>query len=185
MRCSRGQPSAFAHHHARFRSSLSAPLLTCVILDWLNANAHGTHADATFGTKVDSNILNSYPSNALVSVARIGLAAVVLFSYPVMTLCARVCLIGIYDYFAACCCKKVDNDVGSHRVSEVEEPIIRASKALDLVRAAWHHMARRGCRAHTLDPTLMAGARPRPHDKRVWPHLSHDRHDHARGAVGD
>ena len=44
----------------------------------------------TFGDITPSNIIDAYPNNAPVAVARVGLSLVVIFSYPIMVFGVRL-----------------------------------------------------------------------------------------------
>jgi len=60
----------------------------------------------TFGGDVKPNLLNSYPtspSNPLVSAARLGIAFVCIFSYPIMTFAARASIGTIITTVATMC----------------------------------------------------------------------------------
>lgn len=59
---------------------------------------------STFGDRVQANILDSYPENGLVAVSRIGLAFVVIFSYPIQTFVARLSVASLTRVAAGGCC---------------------------------------------------------------------------------
>lgn len=52
--------------------------------------------DATFGNRVGSNILDSYPGGLLITTCRIGIAVLVLFSYPLQVHPCRASLLKIF-----------------------------------------------------------------------------------------
>ena len=54
-------------------------------------------ADATFGNRVGSNILDSYPGGLLITTCRIGIAVLVLFSYPLQVHPCRASLLKIFS----------------------------------------------------------------------------------------
>jgi len=56
----------------------------------------------TYGDKVASNILNSYPNNGLVYTARIGLSFVVIFSYPIQAIALRISAASLFQVIKGC-----------------------------------------------------------------------------------
>ena len=57
----------------------------------------------TYGSNVKANILNSYPDNTLVNVARIGLSFVVIFSFPIQILVSRISATSIWATLERSC----------------------------------------------------------------------------------
>ncbi|KAL1499840.1 hypothetical protein AB1Y20_012525 [Prymnesium parvum] len=56
----------------------------------------------TFGDAVPSNILDAYPSTSLVSIGRLGLAFVVMFSFPILAMAFRTAGAGMLAAVARC-----------------------------------------------------------------------------------
>ena len=54
---------------------------------------------ATFGSKVAHDVLVGYPASPLVSVARVAVAIVVAFSYPLQSHPSRTCTLSLIDAF--------------------------------------------------------------------------------------
>jgi len=57
---------------------------------------------ATYGDKVQPNILESYPSTPLAAVARIGLSMVTIFSFPIQLLVSRISGLAVWNYINKC-----------------------------------------------------------------------------------
>ena len=72
-------------------------------LAWLLYGTCALCGYATFGDAVTSNILDSYPSSGLVSTGRVGLAFVVIFSFPILAMAVRNAGVGIRDVVHPCC----------------------------------------------------------------------------------
>ena len=73
----------------------------------------------TFGDRVADNILDSYPDNGLTATARVGLAFVVIFSYPIQIFVARLSVDSLVDLAVDACCPS----------KRGRSPLLRTSKS--------------------------------------------------------
>jgi len=87
---------------------------------WILYNICAMCGYSTFGSAVTSNILDSYPDNALVSAGRIGLALVVVFSYPILGMGFRNAVVGLWSYCEESCCVRAQTEgIAEQTLSDV------------------------------------------------------------------
>jgi len=65
--------------------------------------AVGLAGYVTFGPEVDPDILNGYPNSPIVLAARLGIAVVVIFSFPMTVFAARISIGTLITTFASIC----------------------------------------------------------------------------------
>jgi len=75
----------------------------------------------TFGSRVLSNILSSYPASPIINAARIGLSFVTIFSFPIQAMALRQSIASIVDEARKTCCggaeAEADKATGAHPAS--------------------------------------------------------------------
>jgi amino acid permease len=85
-------------------SRLLAVFAGAIGLAWTLYTIVAVSGYSTFGDRVQANILDSYPDNGLTSITRVGLAFVVIFSYPIQTFVTRLSITSLVRVVSEHCC---------------------------------------------------------------------------------